>query len=72
MTRIEFLIDQLVNSMEFYTKEDFVEKFVEDCGFNGDKMGVVFDQYWNLKPGKTIMWFTTDWVLWLGTFGINK
>lgn len=56
-----FIIDQLTNSMEFYTKEDFVNHIGGQTDFTPSQLSNIFDAYWELSPIDRINFNNSDW-----------
>jgi len=61
MNDFRFLIDQLCNSMEFYTREEFT---AIDCGLSPEALGLIHDEYWELNPFDRLDPFR-DWEEWI-------
>jgi hypothetical protein len=67
---LTFLIDQLVNSMEFYDEREFVDHIGKETGIDKNILRKIFKGYWKLSPTKTMQWSTNDWKKWLANYGI--
>jgi len=67
---LDFLIDQLVNSMEFYDEKEFVNHISKETGYGKDILRKIFKDYWKLSPVKTLQWTTNNWKQWLASYKI--
>ena len=47
---IRFLVDQLVNSMEFYDEEEFVNHISSETKYDKEYLRKVFNAYWDMNP----------------------
>jgi len=47
---IKFLSDQLVNSMEFYDEEEFVNHISKNSNYDKEFLRKVFNAYWDTPP----------------------
>lgn len=48
--QLDILVDVLCNSMEFYSKEEFVENLHKETGLSKKHLEIIFDEYWALDP----------------------
>lgn len=49
-TSLDFVADQLANSMEFYDEKDFVTHIAKQTKFDPRKLKTLWDEYWKLSP----------------------
>ena len=47
---VDFLIDQLSNSMEFYNEDEFVEFMSDEIKMSPEVASEIFNDYWKLSP----------------------
>ena len=50
LSDLEFVIDQLANSMEYYDEREFVKHLSKETKFNASSLKKVFNAYWDLDP----------------------
>ena len=60
---IHFAVDQLCNSMEFYSEEEFIQTLQRE-GFKRDEASMIFNEYWRLDVYDRID-FGFDWICWI-------
>ena len=64
----DFLIDQLSNSMEYYSKNDFVEFMGSELNMTPKVSKDIFDGYWELSAMDRMMNGIGDWKVFLTKF----
>lgn len=47
---LEFVIDQLANSMDYYNEKEFVSHLSKETKYNAGQLKKVFKAYWKLGP----------------------
>ena len=74
---IEFLVDQLCNSMEFYSEEDWLALSKDDSGDykpSREALKAIWDAYWELDPKEKLrmcLWaYENNFFKWLEQFNI--
>lgn len=60
---IGFLVDQLCNSMEFYSEEEFILTLQRE-GFTKSQASQIWEEYWSLDVYDRID-FGFDWFGWI-------
>jgi hypothetical protein len=48
LSDLEFVIDQLANSMEHYDEKEFVKHMSKETKYNASSLKKVFNAYWDL------------------------
>lgn len=73
MSDLEFVVDQLANSMEHYDEKEFVEHMSKETKYNANSLKKVFNAYWDLDARKRDDMFTRVNTAkpWLKKFGIK-
>ena len=64
------LIDILVNSMEYYDEDTFMD-LAKDFGYDPEMMKEVFNDYWNLDAKDRLQMEDKEWIKWLKGYGIK-
>jgi len=62
---LNFLIDQLANSMEYYDENEFVKHLKKETKFNKTDLKKIFKEYWKLDPRQRFGFNKKDWIRWL-------
>ena len=68
---INFLIDQLVNSMEHYNASEFVSHIGKETGFDKNILRKIFKGYWKLDSRLRSESDSDYWKYWLRTMGLK-
>ena len=68
---VDFLIDQLSNSMEHFTEDDFVEFMGDEIKISSDTASKIFTDYWKLSASDRMMNGIDDWKVFLAKYGIR-
>jgi len=73
MSDLEFVVDQLANSMEHYDEKEFVNHMSKETKYNASSLKKVFNAYWDLNAIKRDDMFTRVNTAkpWLKKFGIK-
>ena len=73
MSDLEFVVDQLANSMEHYDEKEFVKHMSKETKYNANSLKKVFNAYWDLNARKRDDMFTRVNTAkpWLKKFGIK-
>ena len=73
MSDLEFVVDQLANSMEHYDEKEFVKHMSKETKYNANSLKKVFNAYWDLNAIKRDDMFTgvNTAKPWLKKFGIK-
>lgn len=73
MSDLEFVVDQLANSMEHYDEKEFVDHMSKETKYNANSLKKVFNAYWDLNAIKRDDTFTRVNTAkpWLKKFGIK-
>jgi hypothetical protein len=73
MSDLEFVVDQLANSMDYYDEKEFVEHMSKETKYNANSLKKVFNAYWDLDARKRDDIFTRVNTAkpWLKKFGIK-
>lgn len=73
MSDLEFLVDQLANSMEHYDEKEFVKHMSKETKYNANSLKKVFNAYWDLNARKREDMFVGLYTAkpWLKKFGIK-
>lgn len=73
MSDLEFVVDQLANSMEHYDEKEFVKHMSKETKYNANSLKKVFNAYWDLNAIKRDDMFTRVNTAkpWLKKFGIK-
>ena len=73
MSDLEFVVDQLANSMEHYDEKEFVDHMSKETKYNANSLKKVFNAYWDLDAIKRDDTFTRVNTAkpWLKKFGIK-
>lgn len=58
MSDLEFVVDQLANSMEHYDENEFVKHMSKETKYNANSLKKVFNAYWDLNAIKRDDMFT--------------
>jgi hypothetical protein len=67
-----FVIDQLVNSMEFYsTERSWLKHMGKETEYSSQQLKKVYKAYYKLSPQKRFN-MSFNWEKWLGKFGIKE
>ncbi len=66
----DFLVDQLSNSMEFYTEKEFVEFMGDEIRMSPEIASEIFNDYWKLSPMVRDQ-NAYGWKKWLEQYGIR-
>ena len=53
MSDLEFVVDQISNSMEHYDEKEFVKHISKETKYNANSLKKVFNAYWDLDAMKT-------------------
>ena len=74
MSDLEFVVDQLANSMEHYDEKEFVKHMSKETKYNANSLKKVFNAYWDLNARKRDDMFTRVNTAkpWLKKFGIKE
>ena len=74
MSDLEFVVDQLANSMEHYDEKEFVKHMSKETKYNANSLKKVFNAYWDLNAIKRDDMFTRVNTAkpWLKKFGIKE
>lgn len=62
---LNFLIDQLTNSMEHYDKKGFVSHLSKETKYDKKALASIFEKYWDLNAHQRLQFSTKDWNKWL-------
>ena len=68
---VDFLIDQLSNSMEYYSEDDFVEFMGDEIKMSSSIAKQIFKGYWKLSATDRMKNGVDDWKVWLAKYGIR-
>ncbi len=68
---VDFLIDQLSNSMEYYSEDDFVEFMGAEIKMSPKIAKQMFRDYWELSAMDRMMYGIDDWKVFLAKYGIR-
>jgi hypothetical protein len=73
MSDLEFVVDQLANSMEHYDEKEFVDHISKETKYNANSLKKVFNAYWDLGARERDDMFTRVNTAkpWLKKFGIK-
>jgi hypothetical protein len=73
MSDLEFVVDQLANSMEHYDEKEFVDHMSKETKYNANSLKKVFNAYWDLGARERDDTFTRVNTAkpWLKKFGIK-
>ena len=73
MSDLEFVVDQLANSMEYYDEKEFVKHVSKETKYNANSLKKVFNAYWDLGARERDDMFTRVNTAkpWLKKFGIK-
>ena len=73
MSDLEFVVDQLANSMEHYDEKEFVKHMSKETKYNANSLKKVFNAYWDLNARKREDMFVGLYTAkpWLKKFGIK-
>ncbi len=71
MSGLEFVIDQISNSMEFYDEEDFVELLQQELDASEEVAEEVWDAYQEMDTMEKFENSDKDWAEFLGGFGLS-
>jgi hypothetical protein len=73
MSDLEFVVDQLANSMEYYDEREFVKHMSKETKYNANSLKKVFNAYWDLGARERDDMFTRVNTAkpWLKKFGIK-
>ena len=74
MSDLEFVVDQLANSMEHYDEKEFVDHMSKETKYNANSLKKVFNAYWDLGARERDDTFTRINTAkpWLKKFGIKE
>ena len=71
MSGLDFVIDQITNSMEFYDEEDFVELLQQELDASEEVAEEVWDAYQEMDTEDKFENSVEDWAEFLDGFGLN-
>ena len=72
LSDLEFVIDQLSNSMEYYDEKEFVSHLSKETKYNASQLKKVFKAYWKLGAmERNDMFMGGDPKSWLKKLGIR-
>ena len=71
MSGLDFVIDQITNSMEFYDEEDFVELLQQELGASEEVAEEVWDAYQEMDTEDKFENSAEDWAEFLDGFGLS-
>ena len=73
MSDLEFVVDQLANSMEYYDEKEFVKHISKETKYNANSLKKVFNAYWDLGARERDDMFVGLYTAkpWLKKFGIK-
>jgi hypothetical protein len=71
MSNLDFVIDQLSNSMEFYDEDDFVELLQQELGASPAVGKKVWDDYQEMDTIEKFENSAKDWEEFLSGFGLG-
>jgi len=73
MSDLEFVVDQLANSMEYYDEKEFVKHISKETKYNANSLKKVFNAYWDLGARERDDMFMGLYTAkpWLKKFGIK-
>ena len=59
---LNFLVDQLTNSMEYFNKSEFVENLISNTKIEIDHLELIYDKYWKLNPLSRFEFTKSQWI----------
>ena len=68
---VDFLVDQLSNSMEYYSEDDFMEFMGDEIKMSSNVAKQIFKDYWKLSATDRMKNDADDWKVWLAKHGIR-
>ena len=71
MSGLDFVIDQITNSMEFYDEEDFVELLQQELDVSEEVAEEVWDAYQEMDTEDKFENSVEDWAKFLDGFGLS-
>ena len=71
MSGLDFVIDQITNSMEFYDEEDFVELLQQELDASEEVAEEVWDAYQEMDTEDKFENSAEDWAEFLDGFGLS-
>ena len=71
MSGLDFVIDQITNSMEFYDEEDFVELLQQELDASEEVAEEVWDAYQEMDTEDKFENSVEDWAKFLDGFGLS-
>ena len=71
MSGLDFVIDQITNSMEFYDEEDFVELLQQELDASEEVAEKVWDAYQEMDTEDKFENSVEDWAKFLDGFGLS-
>ena len=71
MSGLDFVIDQITNSMEFYDEEDFVELLQQELDASEEVAEKVWDAYQEMDTEDKFENSAEDWAKFLDGFGLS-